>query len=1346
MIKTLLASNGVVAQVGAPQTQPSPVDLNIKTQTNIAANVVPPPAQASNAGITGVISATGELRLVNNISIEAAASSIIKDRDFLLPPYKGIINHILPTFALKLEPGHVVSGKQSDDQILTSKKFEPYELLTGLSHERPEVVMLTNFLPVFDKDVSQVQSSMIQTVENSGIHPFMTDAGQFLDTQIQSRMLQYVNYRQLIRSIRRGFTYVGQQISDRQRSFINSIESLKDSTNFLLELVRNHELLKLQLDLRNNLHAVNTHDVANHHISNFTSVRNFNGHPLLDAARNLLPATYVPTDLLVRLGYDYNHVKTTFASTKIWLQLLIELKNLLRFHSLQFLDIDTTLQKNDSNAVNLTKSSGNRFGLKQEIPNLPNVRTIIDLQSSQVFQFINVINQTWQVLYQDTYFKNDEMHFAALSNLLSKEFRYSFGLAKPEVKRTLQDQFLYGTSDVGNVDVFDFIIGRFGNNITDFPSVQDASLTSIAQRQVSDNVAVVTLESKYLEGDTGTLTPGSAYYVDHTLQTDGNSFDTSRLDELSISLEKMNKNFNVIVNDMNLLSTLVQDQRDKASFSSTLSSPLSFINFLVGQLVDVRSGTTLQSILNDNLGSVFAHASKNNNVKTALFLFIMMKISRAYNETVPFVKSTLSSDNTPVTDVLIDQIIASLNSSVPQSRTGAPGISNVPGLITTTTLTKETIKTSLKQGTVLLRFVESTMKSVLATFRLDGQALNGDKTRYGGYLDTVIMMVTFDLILQLITKYGNQSIVSSSYNFANVRRGTFAFVISRILNNHKPSIADLTSRIERETSLTQQLIYSIINTLQRLGGAIRNHSNYLNSPRSIQKLVEISSIINNPDMLHMLMSEQQIMMLASSVYDIRDRISRSGAAIIDGDVDRDGDFDSDDEIKILDDSVVFSRLKNALYGMLGHKEFASDEGYNKKILTVGIPLGFTQRIKQKINAGNVRKSSFADKQADIVRIKVYKVDLDNSDIVYKSQQFMFEMSRFPVRNDRYFLTIPENPSLNDVIRAIPTRDFGQSPGQLTDITYWSSKQDDVPKGHKLAFDDKTYSFLSQRQKAEIIRNHITSYILEIYVRLMTGISLADYHFDLVDPPRSMDDDFVKLITEHRLNQLSTILNSPVRSPIKLSPPGGVLFSSTLANRLGSRLSSPSGVALGATLGANSTQRGDSTSILPLEQQSAVPAFGASVSALSSRYIDAAVHDLRVISGMSRITLPLSNPLAVSKRLLLPKQFDRVFNLVIDPDEFEIDYDKTVVTPQGKQALEQMIKRGDIVPASENDVANRFLAIDDLTLSSVGTRSFMQARQSPNVNSFRLKDRDKNKGDLAFEKYFVTVETFDEDET
>ena len=136
-------------------------------------------------------------------------------------------------------------------------------------------------------------------------------------------------------------------------------------------------------------------------------------------------------------------------------------------------------------------------------------------------------------------------------------------------------------------------------------------------------------------------------------------------------------------------------------------------------------------------------------------------------------------------------------------------------------------------------------------------------------------------------------------------------------------------------------------------------------------------------------------------------------------------------------------------------------------------------------------------QSDMINVVVYKVDVLNSDIIYLPKKFMFELSRFPVRNENWILNLEEN-SIDKIASSIPTRDSADinaspiyDPGQL----------------------DDTYSFLSFGEKKDLLRNHALSFLYEVYVKLLTGISVADHQFDVVKNHRLVDDEFIKSLID-----------------------------------------------------------------------------------------------------------------------------------------------------------------------------------------------------------------------------------------
>ena len=1342
MIKTIKSTNGSFSKLGNLQVQPV---SKLARKVNDVVKKVSLSTDQEPVEIRTLTHSETELKVNQHDSLQKIVTSLTSDKNFLLTPFETSKNNILPSFSNNLEP-HNVQNRLID---LTSniKKFEPYEELTGISRERPEIIMLTDFQPLFNNDVSQVYPSNIRHVENANVSLNMTDVGKLADLHVMSTQLQRANSVQVVKNLRINFENVKRVLVDQHSAFEKSVDSLRDTANFLLGLVRNLDRLKLNLDLRDSIHVVDPRAIVQNHVQ-FTKINTTTtSNVLSDIVGNYLPTSYSVSELLARFGFNEENIKSRFSSTKIWVQLLLEMNDLFRYHSLELIDAESSVNRTDNNASKLTKSNNAHFSIRKTLTDLPQSSDLSTIKPQQITATINKLNQTWRVLYLDAKFKSFESRIAALTNFLTKEYRYSYGLSFQATQKTLSEQYNY-TVQSNNAQVFDAVLGATVNNISEYPALQTNSLINISHRKPGTNTSVLTFETKYLDADTGTLVPGAVFYVDAALKTDGKNFDTSRIDELSDIFESSYKSFNVIVNDLNVLATPVYEPTDKTKtqYSSILSSPVNFIKDVIKHLVNERTGETLKSMIDDNLGSVYSYANTNENVKSLLFLLTLAKITRQYNHVVPFFHvGTEVPDNTPLCDSLVEKIILALETNVPATTVNTSNQATVDQFFQIdkkfVTITRDSIRTALKSGTALTIFVEQIMKQVMTAFFENDRALVNKQTRFNGHLDTTMLMIAFDIIVQMISKLNNQSLVSVTRGHTIQTNGVLTFNVSKTSINHRASMNEIVTRLEKEVALTHGCVYAILNTLQKLSNSFKNHSNYLKSRPAVSKLQEITEIVGDTTLVNLLMNEQQIMMLSSAIYDLVERLTQQAPS------DRDDDYDDDHEFKTLDDSVVLPKLKTLLYGFFGTPEYASLRGYNKKILSVGIPLGFVSKIKQHVNLRNQKTSTLVNnKQSDVINVVVYKVDLQNSDIIYKPKKILFELSRFVVRNDKHFLDTPEQPTVNDILRAIPTRDFGEDASFSPDPTYWVSGIDDLAAGLKTSFSSDSYSFLSDSEKRSIINNHVTSYMLELYVKLISGISLADYQFDVIEPSIHVNSDIVKLLTENHISNTMNVFAVEKKSSDEQRPTGGVLFSSTTKRRLNTinqRLSNTTGTpGVVSNTSQFSNVQARSQVKTPDEQRASTKNSVAGLATISKQNVPVVLHGLRTISNLAHTLTPLSDTASTSKKLISPKQFDRVFNITVDPDEFEIDYDKTVATPQGKLALEQMIKRGDIIPTTELYLSRNLIdkLTGDLQTNPVG-RAFSQNRGSTDHSLFRYRDRDKKHGDLAFEKYFTTVETY-----
>jgi hypothetical protein len=1328
IMRSVRSINGGLVFFGSPSIHP--VTPGVTTPGFVGVTVPPyqsiiPDTSSDIQTSTSVITTpTSVQTITNNLSLPG----------FILAGRNAHGSPVQPTYALPLWAASGNHKRASDLASATVKKFKPYELLTGISQERPELIMMTNFVPLYDFNSSPIKK---------------TAAGEFFDVQVNTRNLKFTNSSQLIQSLQNTWPQFQDLMSARQHAFQDNLFAMKEMTNFLITTVHSLEQLKSQLDLRNQVHTISPRDILVRNTRQANEPKPTGSHNENTNVINLIPSSYTWTDALVRFGYSPGNIKQTFLSTKMWMQLLYELKNVLLYHSLEFAGIETVQQNIDKNSAMITRSNVDYFDFASNIPDLPTVKELINLQITEAVKLgstTKTVRTAFEQLYVNVHFKTEEMRMANLANLISREFRYSNALSDSDTVTALKNDFGYTVETNGNDNsqLFDSVIGTFGKNISDIADPISTSLVSLSQFKTTDSV-VLTFESKYIEGDTGTLTPGAEYYVEQLLQpisdksATGVKFDTTRVVDLINRMNTTKKSYSNIRTKLNLLQQTSTQQTDRSEqkFESTLSNSEEFLNLLLKSIIN-DAGDTFNDVYakQDRMASIYTLAAGDVSVKTTLFLYTMTKISRSYSNNVPYFSSSPGADNTVLTDNLIKKLCQDLDFSSPKTVTSLQLINEKrkSGTTSTDTWTHDAVMTSMKNGTYLTTFVEDTMSKVLSSFA--DHCLLHDRTRYGGFLDTIVMMAAFDLIISLIAKYGNQHIVG-----INRQDRTPSYTIETTTLNNLDSKNDLTSRARRELAIVYQSLFSVESSIQTLINSMQAYVNNLESPEALGKLNKLATVVSDNDLLKMLMSEQQIMIMASNIDDMYDRISLN-VVPADLELSANNNFSADD-LKLLDDAIATPVMRNAIDSFFSFSQFSTKKAFNKKILSVGVPLGLSNVLKQKFNISSMSTSVAKQKQNDIINIVVYKVDLENGDIIYKPQRFTFELSRFPVRNDARFLPLSQGtPGISSIVNALPTRDYGQSIDPGTSTIDYAGVTQAVPDGYSTAMADDTYDFLTPLQKQAILQNHVTSYMLEAYVKFMTGITLNEFNFSVVPHATLMEQSFIKTLIKYAV---ASVTNTPAPVTNTRQDSGSSFFPSLQSIQIGGNISLTS--QLRGIIGDNV--------IKTIEQQQPSGDLDTLLSKLSIDDVAYVVQQLTNIGNVSKMVTPMSDPDLLQRKTMLPKQFDRIFNVIIDPDDFEIDYNKTIGTPLGVKAFDQMLTNGRIIADDQhyprdpitNGLENIFLpfatAANPGFAPAIAARGF--ASNTVNPNLYKFHDRDKNEGDFIFEKYFISIETFGEEE-
>jgi hypothetical protein len=110
----------------------------------------------------------------------------------------------------------------------------------------------------------------------------------------------------------------------------------------------------------------------------------------------------------------------------------------------------------------------------------------------------------------------------------------------------------------------------------------------------------------------------------------------------------------------------------------------------------------------------------------------------------------------------------------------------------------------------------------------------------------------------------------------------------------------------------------------------------------------------------------------------------------------------------------------------------------------------------------------------------------------------------------------------------------------------------------------------------------------------------------------------------------------------------------------------------------------------------------------------------VIVAASKTRTLYSDTLDESRRIMKPKVFDRIFNIFVDPDDFEIDQIETNRTESGRDMLDSLFSSGKVI--------------------SVLDQTILRSTELTPMARMKLIDKNPKENDAVFEKYFITLET------
>jgi len=224
------------------------------------------------------------------------------------------------------------------------------------------------------------------------------------------------------------------------------------------------------------------------------------------------------------------------------------------------------------------------------------------------------------------------------------------------------------------------------------------------------------------------------------------------------------------------------------------------------------------------------------------------------------------------------------------------------------------------------------------------------------------------------------------------------------------------------------------------------------------------------------------------------------------------------ENALVDDEIIFPSTRNALISLLSEPKYllGSNADLRTKIISVGIPSGFSQQLADRIERMDINQRSFKDKQFDVVAIKLYKRDQRFEDIIFKPKTFLFDLSLFQEENLE-LTQANKGEAWSKIVQRNKILDLGIVSNPKT--RSWNN-----------IADDDGYDFLSLGQKRELIENHTADGLLGLYMRLLTGMRIDEATFakNKIEPGTTFSEELNNLVFTYLRDTLKKkVPNQPI---------------------------------------------------------------------------------------------------------------------------------------------------------------------------------------------------------------------------
>ena len=257
-----------------------------------------------------------------------------------------------------------------------------------------------------------------------------------------------------------------------------------------------------------------------------------------------------------------------------------------------------------------------------------------------------------------------------------------------------------------------------------------------------------------------------------------------------------------------------------------------------------------------------------------------------------------------------------------------------------------------------------------------------------------------------------------------------------------------------------------------------------------------------------------------------------------------------DESYLPAELVIEAEEIAALKAFLNEPSMRGVTGGNIRVMTVGIPMDTIDVLQNPPYRLGGRRNTELSKAKGVFEVHVHKRDLEFEDIVFKPKKFIYDRSLF-LMSEAFKNVTPTSSSgsgmnhyrrtktwtFNNVVRKV----------EFTEATAEGLKT----RAAMDIFKDRKYTKMSDKQRIQMIQNHVSNKLLHLYYRLVAGLTMDENAF-IQNPSWNqllIDGDGAKMIQVAQVPGNSEI--SPQTWPwfnTGTIPAGNLMFRDPTINR------------------------------------------------------------------------------------------------------------------------------------------------------------------------------------------------------